>query len=224
MTAPMSNTQKKKLQRTYVRAGILPLDEVLPLIRDPAVKSVVLHDQKVNVTSLRLQNFAKSTVCVSCGLQATHFAVETNGNWHLNLYSTREGKGEMLFTHDHTLARSLGGSDDESNTTTMCAKCNFQKSKGEFREYCKQKGLPPPGSGKAARKAAIAEARTTKLQPTEWLAVGTVIVKKSGHKFKNDTYEATVTGVCSSLLDPRRPINYVLEDDSIIATYHVVAK
>lgn len=224
MTAPMSNTQKKKMQRNYTRAGIVDIDVVLPLIRDPSIKSVVLHGQKVNVTSLRLKNFAKSTVCVSCGLQATHFAVETNSDWHLNLYATREGKSEMLFTHDHTLARSLGGADDESNTTTMCAKCNFQKSKGEFVEYCKQKGLPPPGSGKAARKAAISEARTTKLNPTEWLPVGTVIVKKSGHKFKNDTYEATVTGVCSSLLDPRRPINYVLEDDSIIATYHVVAK
>ncbi|MNE07882.1 hypothetical protein D3C80_1005220 [compost metagenome] len=129
----------------------------------------------------------------------------------------------MLFTHDHTLARSLGGTDDASNTTTMCAKCNFLKSKGEFVEYCKQKGLPPPGSGKAARKRAIDDAREQRMSPT-LVAIGTVIVKKSGNKFKNDTYEATVTALCSSLYDPHHRVAYVLEDQSFIAAYQCVAK
>lgn len=219
----LSNTQKKKQQRNYIRAGIVDIADVIPLINDPAIKSVVLHGQKVNVTSLRLRNFAKSTTCIACGLQATHFAVETNSDWHLNLYATREGKSEMLFTHDHTLARGLGGADDEDNTTTMCAKCNFQKSIGEYREYCKQKGLPPPGSGKSARKKAIQDAIQQRMSLT-LVDVGTTIVKKSGRKFKNDTYEATVTALCTSLYDPHHRVAYVLEDESFIAAYQCVAK
>ena len=222
MTA-LSNTQKKKQQRNYIRAGIVDIDVILPLIRDHSIKSVILHGHKVNVTSLRLINFGKSTVCSGCGLQATHFAVESNGNWHLNLYAAREDKRDMLFTHDHTLARSLGGSDDEENTTTMCAGCNFSKSKVEFVEYCQQRGLPPPGSGKSARKQAIEDARQRTMNPT-LVAVGTTIIKKSGRKFKNDTYEATVMGLCTSLFDPHHRVAYVLEDESIICAYQVVAK
>lgn len=219
----LSKTQQKKQQRNYVRAGIVEISVVLPLIENHTIKSVILHGQKVNVTSLRLKNFVKSTVCSCCGLEATHFAVESNGNWHLNLYAAREGKREMLFTHDHTLARSLGGSDDESNTTTMCAGCNFAKSRGEFVEYCKQRGLPPPGSGKAARKQAIADARERRMNP-DLVELGTVIVKKSGRKFKNDTYEATVVALCTSVCDPHHRTAYVLEDESIICAYQVVAK
>lgn len=125
----------------------------MPLIKDPAVKRVTLHGHEVRVKSLRLKNFAKSHSCTCCGLVATHFAVEENGSdWHLNLWAERPGMAEMLFTHDHTLARSLGGTDDEANTTTMCAKCNHKKAVGEFAEYCKLKGLPPPGTKTAKPK------------------------------------------------------------------------
>ena len=145
--AELSKTQAKKRQRTYTRAGIVPLDVVLPLIRNPEVKSVVLLGHKVKVTSLRLQTFAKSCTCSACGLVATHFAVETNSDWHLNLWADRgPGKTEMLFTHDHTVARSLGGADNESNVTTMCAKCNHSKGREEYIEFCKLHDLPAPGS------------------------------------------------------------------------------
>lgn len=145
----MAEFPKSKKPRTYIRAGIVPISDVLPLIRDPKISKAVFHGHNVNVTSLRLQNFAKSCVCSACKLEATHFAVESNGSWHLNLWADRgPGKKEMLFTHDHTLARSLGGSDDEGNTTTMCAKCNFNKSKGEREEFCRRNGLPMPGTKK----------------------------------------------------------------------------
>jgi cytochrome c553 len=125
----------------------------MPLIKDPAVKRVKLHGHEVRVKSLRLKNFAKSHACCDCGLVATHFAVEENGSeWHINLWAERPGMKEMLFTHDHTLARSLGGADTEENTTTMCAKCNHKKAVGEFAEYCKLKGLPPPGTKKKPPK------------------------------------------------------------------------
>lgn len=140
-------------RQTYTRAGIVAIADVLPVIAVGIRKKAEFCGHVVNVTSLRLQTFVKSTVCSCCGLAATHFAVEHNDgyNWHLNLWADRsdEGKGEMLFTHDHTLARGLGGADDESNVTTMCAKCNHRKAIGERIEYHKLKGLPPPGSKKA---------------------------------------------------------------------------
>ncbi|MNB87328.1 hypothetical protein D3C75_343130 [compost metagenome] len=210
----LSKTQQKKLQRVYTRAGIVPIEDVLPLIMDPNVKSVVLHGQKVNVTSLRLRNFAKSTVCCACGLQATHFAVETNSDWHLNLYADRgPEKKEMLFTHDHTIARSLGGSDDEENTTTMCAKCNFAKSKGEYVEYCKRNNLPPPGSKKLKAKAK-ADAPSVILDP------GSRVVKKSGKPFKCGEDVVTVEALCTSLMDPKRRPAYVIVEDQTIVNCH----
>lgn len=140
-------------RQTYTRAGIVAIADVLPAIAVGIRKKAEFCGHVVNVTSLRLQTFVESTVCSCCGLAATHFAVEHNDgyNWHLNLWADRsnEGKGEMLFTHDHTLARCLGGADDESNVTTMCAKCNHRKGFDERIEYHKLKGLPPPGSKKA---------------------------------------------------------------------------
>lgn len=144
----------KRRQYNYTRAGIVPLEQVLPLIKDPSKTHAHFHGQKVKVKGLRLLNFAKSCACSNCGLTATHFAVEHNGDgWHLNLWATRPEMNEMLFTHDHTLARSLGGEDTEANTTTMCAKCNHRKGVGEFAEYCKLKGLPPPGTKASKPKA-----------------------------------------------------------------------
>ena len=139
----------RKRRQTYIRAGIVAIEDVLPLIRDPKINSVVLHGHTVKVSSLRLRNFAKSCVCASCKLEAAHFAVESNGAWHLNLWATRGlDKGEMLFTHDHSLARCLGGADNEENTTTMCAECNHRKGREEYRELCRRKGLPMPGTKK----------------------------------------------------------------------------
>lgn len=85
----------------------------------------------VKVSSLRLRTFAlKGTKCSCCGLEATHFniecAVANKNQWHLNLYA-----GDILFTHDHTLSRGMGGADAIENTTTMCYPCNFEKSKSE---------------------------------------------------------------------------------------------
>lgn len=217
-----SKKREKRLQRNYTRAGIVAIADVLPVIANPEISAVEFHGHKVNVTSLRLRNFVKSQTCSKCGLVATHFAVETNsGNdWHLNLWADRgPDKAEMLFTHDHTLARGLGGDDSEENTTTMCAKCNFAKSREELVAYNKLHGLPPPGSGKAKRRKAARE----RIENPKLVEVGTPVVKTSGRKFKNDQYVATVTAMCSSLLDPKRRLAYVLEDESMIACNHVVA-
>jgi hypothetical protein len=113
----------------YIRSGVVSISEVLPLIKK-SNKRAIVGGEYVKVNSLRLRTFTKSTVCKCCGLEASYFAVERDTGqetYHLNLYGIRDGK-EVLFTHDHTLARSLGGDDKIHNTTTMCNECNFKKS------------------------------------------------------------------------------------------------
>jgi len=146
--------RKRTVGWGYKRAGLVAIEDVLPLILNKSIEKVVIHGIRVNVTSLRLQTFAiKGQECSSCGVKATHFAVETKDTgpeaWHLNLWADRSHleKGEMLMTHDHTLARGLGGKDHIDNCTTMCSKCNFQKSRGEQILYNELHGLPAPGCG-----------------------------------------------------------------------------
>lgn len=144
----------------YERLGTLPLEAVLEAIRGPESKAMFLG-MKVGVSSLRLQTFARDEpVCSdpSCCLQATHFAVERNFSksanpdplrpYHLNLYGVNAFGHEVLFTHDHTLARGLGGSDSLDNTTIMCTRCNSKKSVLEHVEVKRRRmanGLDPNG-------------------------------------------------------------------------------
>lgn len=151
--------KRKKDGWGYYRVGLVAIEDVLPLILDASVEKAEFLGHKCGVSSLRLQTFAiKGLECSSCGVKATHFAVEGHEtksgelpqSYHLNLWADRThlDKGEMLMTHDHTLSRGLGGKDHIDNCTTMCSKCNFQKSVQENIDYCKLKGLPLPGSAK----------------------------------------------------------------------------
>lgn len=90
---------------------------------------------RIKLMSLRLRTFAeKGTTCSVCGLPASHFAIERHNHvsqsssYHLNLWGIDQEGKEILFTHDHTLARALGGKDSMTNTTTMCFDCNMRKS------------------------------------------------------------------------------------------------
>lgn len=125
----------------------------------------------MRVSGTRLQTFASHPLCCSnpdCGLVATHFALErstlpahTGGkvpvNYHLNLYGLDAQGKEVLITHDHTLARGLGGLDELSNTTPMCLPCNARKSKLESTA-CNQR----PSNRQAAFESDIGERRVTR--------------------------------------------------------------
>ena len=124
------------------RHSILEISKVLPLIQacpDAYKKTrVLLNGLSVNVSGLRLQTFAKENglICSCCGLKAAYFALERNPleredmPFHLSLYGEKDGE-EILFTHDHTLARCLGGKNTLKNTTTMCIECNQIKGRKE---------------------------------------------------------------------------------------------
>lgn len=141
--------KKKVITPPYERIGILELDEVFHYIKKnlniPSNKGkVYIKDFYVNVQSIRLRTFLNTGVeCPCCGLKASFFAVErskgTLGGYHLNLYGIDENNNEVLFTHDHVLARGLGGEDTQKNTHTMCGPCNW--SKGHIEEKIAKKEL-----------------------------------------------------------------------------------
>lgn len=120
----------------YTRFGRkLEIGEVLPFI---PTERISFLGQEIKLESLRLECFAKKgTSCSVCGLQAQFFALEKNkkdkttNNYHLNLYGYDDAQKEVLFTHDHTIARSNGGKDSFDNVTTMCGPCNWLKGADE---------------------------------------------------------------------------------------------
>lgn len=137
---------------TTLEVGLALIEKHRHLPTKPKIREHV-NGVAVTVTSLRLRTFLlKGTRCSCCGLEGQFFALERslmsekakeqyarkhgtpypNQPYHLNLYGFNPYLGEeVLFTHDHTLARSLGGADDLSNTTTMCGPCNWRKGQVE---------------------------------------------------------------------------------------------
>lgn len=130
----------------YERVGTLSLNEVLPVIGEKihvfGKEKAHISGHFVNVSSLRLKTFySKGVKCPCCDNEGSFFAVErsfgSSGGYHLNLYGV-DGEGkEILFTHDHLVARSLGGSDDLENSHTMCGPCNWKKGiiEGRFAKF-----------------------------------------------------------------------------------------
>lgn len=108
-------------------------------------KRTLFNGEMIRLGSTRLQTFAiYGTTCITCDKKANHFAIErhpTNQFYHLNLYGFKDNGEELLFTHDHILARSLGGPDTTNNTQTMCTDCNSLKSIGELKELKRRKSI-----------------------------------------------------------------------------------
>lgn len=97
--------------------------------------SVVVGAHTIRVNRLKYQTFVRDYFegqfcCSACGLQPTHAAVfgsAQSEDKFINFFGLQNSH-EILLTHDHTLARALGGENNLSNTTTMCVDCNGQKS------------------------------------------------------------------------------------------------
>ena len=143
-----------KHTQLYERHSVVSLEEGLATIkttieqmkaRQKPTKSII-NGQPINTKSLRLQTFLeKGLVCVTCGRVGTHFAVERDAaqtsqrSYHLNLWATDVNGDEYLMTHDHIIARSLGGRDKIENTQTMCSPCNAEKAIHEREELEERK-------------------------------------------------------------------------------------
>lgn len=149
--------EKKQI---YQRHAIYSIPYVLSILdrtsNSDKKKKITLGGHVININSLKLKTFLKyGTNCSCCSLKGKYFALESfeheEFSSHLNLYGIDKNNNEILFTHDHTLARGLGGLDDISNTKTMCYPCNINKSKIEstfinfsrsfFKKHTKSKQL-----------------------------------------------------------------------------------
>ena len=143
------------MAQNYIRYEVVSIPEFLKDIysyNDMGAPAAVQRPSGkwIGCTSNRLKTFARGARendgkigCVSCGLEASFFAVESSPGQvaaHMNLYGVRDG-ADVLFTHDHTLARALGGADDLSNTTVMCSPCNSKKSIAEGKEVTRRRKL-----------------------------------------------------------------------------------
>lgn len=141
-----------KNNQQFERIGTLSLDEVFPLIEqnfnNPGRQRVQIGAFYVNVQSLRLRTFLKTGVkCSCCENSGSFFAVERSKvksdvinktPFHLNLYGYNKEGEEVLFTHDHIIARALGGNDHIDNTITSCGPCNWRK--GVLEKEAKEQG------------------------------------------------------------------------------------
>lgn len=106
------------------------VDEILEKIGANKAQTI-LDGDRIGVSSKRLLNFKKNgTKCSTCGIEALYFVKEKHVKeqiYHLNLYGKNEAGREVLFTRDHIIPKSKGGSDHLENSQTMCNICNSNK-------------------------------------------------------------------------------------------------
>lgn len=166
-------------RRKYERVGILTINQVVAKVIDRDIEeknhfSIKPEDRNfqnlprrsdcaghmLRLNSVRLQTFAfAGTVCVTCGIEGKFFAIEreegATSGYHANLYAVDEKGNEVMMTHDHILARSLGGEDHIKNTQTMCTYCNAEKSihEREILQRRKDAGLIKSKQKKLKQKA-----------------------------------------------------------------------
>lgn len=125
--------RRRKTGNNYVRAGVITLGEGICFIENEE-PVIMLFDHLIRTGSIRLKTFARDRgVCSICGLEGTHFAVESNTTYytpkayHLNLYAIDGVGDEVLMTRDHVHPKSKGGSNGLDNSQTACRVCNEKK-------------------------------------------------------------------------------------------------
>jgi len=146
----------------YSRAGVFPIQKVLPFVIDKPRGGVKMECKKkgisyrdfvskvwsgypVKMDSLRYQLFkTKGVVCVECGIEGKFFALESSKGtcelspdtpfYHFNLYGIDKNGCEVLITKDHIIPKSRGGKDNIDNMQVMCSPCNQEKDCHVYEE------------------------------------------------------------------------------------------
>jgi hypothetical protein len=204
----------------FQRVAKISVEEGMDLIRAHMHKSKSAQRKRVNVggfdvslNSLRLYTFATHPPCCSnpeCTVRADYFAVEmqtsndgrpVNSHHQLNLYGIDDQGNRHMMTHDHTLARSLGGEDNLTNTSAMCSRCNKQKSVFESQEVERRRRVeagklpfmpevPAPESGTAHYMAELTEIALAKgMEPDQYRSYCALMGTTLGPPLKKITEE-----------------------------------
>ena len=131
----------------YIRLKTYSIEEVEKALKPAVLATLESHQPfdvklpvrinfdglNLKIRSQRYQLFlSQETTCVCCGMKATHYASERfrsdkKGPAHLNLYGIDENGDEVMFTKDHIIPKSKGGSNKLENYQVLCAKCNVEK-------------------------------------------------------------------------------------------------
>lgn len=123
----------------YERKGIYAPEEVFSHLG--AKEAVDFDGDTIRMGSPRYILFNTNLICVVCDLVGIFFAKEraiyldrpsgrycpTTNHYHFNLYGLNDRGDEVMLTKDHIHPKSQGGSEDQSNFQTMCARCNGRK-------------------------------------------------------------------------------------------------
>ena len=132
----------------YNNRCAIPYTEFVKLIT-PGSLEIEIYGNFISLMSMRMQSMLRNPPwCANeeCGAQIQYAVVQCAINGvspnrdktrlcHVNFYGTDPYGEWRMFTCDHVLARALGGSNDLSNTQTLCRKCNGEKSKWEGFAY-----------------------------------------------------------------------------------------
>lgn len=104
-----------------------PINLILPRVNEGRIE---LDGDFVRVGRFLLF-YKKGLKCVSCSLEASFFRKEkSNEAAILNLYGLGKNGRFVLFTKDHIIPESRGGTKALSNLQPMCEDCNSLK--GDF--------------------------------------------------------------------------------------------
>lgn len=113
-----------------IRYSYHTIDEFLDAYLNSSGTKFMIGNSIIKRNSDRYRLFAnKGTTCVTCGIEANTFIVETFStvqNPHGNLYYISDNV-EILFTKDHIIPKSRGGLNIFENYQTMCSPCNSAK-------------------------------------------------------------------------------------------------
>ena len=138
----------------YIRHAMIDMHRIFDAINtanEGGPQKATMDGYTFGVSSNRVRTFERAyredkLWCVTCGLKPSFFSVDSfkgadSTRTHVNLFGLTEEGEEILFTHDHIVARALGGADDRelSNTQLMCGPCNFKKGQRERKELDRRK-------------------------------------------------------------------------------------
>lgn len=119
----------------YIRKGIFSFEEVFDKLVPVEQKENFFRrfdGERVSMNNAKYHVFKKNRRCVCCGLEGKFLALEQcrckdeESLYHFNMYGFVNGR-EILFTKDHILPKSKGGTNTLDNYQTMCVQCNAEK-------------------------------------------------------------------------------------------------
>lgn len=117
---------------TYIVLKEYPVQTIINLIDD--TNKIEIDGMIIPVDKEKMLAFKNSTKCLTCDIEATHFSLEKiancthglYGNYHFNLYGSRNNN-KILLTVDHAILAKNNGEHHHTNFNTMCVSCNNRR-------------------------------------------------------------------------------------------------